>query len=148
MSEITSGLHKGIYHQGKLRVNRYNGFEATVSTESLGQEILIHGRIDMNRGFDGDVVAVELLPQEQWQENSLGKIVEDGPYSNYCLYIPITNWNRFAFWNSTFFSLALVEVFAWTNVSLCIFRQKMSKSTKNVINVDCRFLRGREYGTL
>ncbi|OAE18374.1 hypothetical protein AXG93_1783s1030 [Marchantia polymorpha subsp. ruderalis] len=77
MSEITSGLHKGIYHQGKLRVNRYNGFEATVSTESLGQEILIHGRIDMNRGFDGDVVAVELLPQEQWQENSLEKIVED-----------------------------------------------------------------------
>ncbi|KAJ6419721.1 hypothetical protein OIU84_029775 [Salix udensis] len=24
MSEITSGLTKGIYHQGKLRVNRYN----------------------------------------------------------------------------------------------------------------------------
>ncbi|KAG6546222.1 hypothetical protein Mapa_012260 [Marchantia paleacea] len=77
MSEITSGLHKGIYHQGKLRVNRYNGFEATVSTESLGQEILIHGRLDMNRGFDGDVVAVELLPEEQWQESSLGKIIED-----------------------------------------------------------------------
>ncbi|KAL2609132.1 hypothetical protein R1flu_027705 [Riccia fluitans] len=77
MSEITSGLHKGIYHQGKLRVNRYNGFEATVSSESIGEEILIQGRMDMNRAFDGDVVAVELLPEDQWQANSLGKIAED-----------------------------------------------------------------------
>ncbi|KAL3677411.1 hypothetical protein R1sor_027359 [Riccia sorocarpa] len=77
MSEITSGLHKGIYHQGKLRVNRYNGFEATVSSESIGEEILIQGRMDMNRAFDGDVVAVELLPEDQWQASSLGKIAED-----------------------------------------------------------------------
>ncbi|XP_019461134.1 PREDICTED: exosome complex exonuclease RRP44 homolog A [Lupinus angustifolius] len=68
MSEITSGLHRGIYHQGKLRVNRYNPFEAYVGSESIGDEIIIYGRSNMNRAFDGDIVAVELLPQDQWQE--------------------------------------------------------------------------------
>eukprot|EP00252_Welwitschia_mirabilis_P011880 TRINITY_DN2640_c0_g1_i1.p1 TRINITY_DN2640_c0_g1~~TRINITY_DN2640_c0_g1_i1.p1 ORF type:complete len:721 (-),score=131.74 TRINITY_DN2640_c0_g1_i1:134-2296(-) len=67
MSEITSGLHQGIYHQGKLRVNRYNPFEAYVGSESIGDEIIIHGRIYMNRAFDGDIVAVELLPKDQWK---------------------------------------------------------------------------------
>ncbi|KAG9442550.1 hypothetical protein H6P81_018404 [Aristolochia fimbriata] len=68
MSEITSGLLRGIYHQGKLRVNRYNPFEAYVGSESIGDEIIIYGRANMNRAFDGDRVAVELLPQEQWHE--------------------------------------------------------------------------------
>lgn len=72
LSEITSGLHRGIFHQGKLRVNRYNPFEAYVGSESIGDEIIIYGRGNMNRAFDGDIVAVELLPQDQWhEENSL-----------------------------------------------------------------------------
>ncbi|XP_014501297.1 exosome complex exonuclease RRP44 homolog A isoform X3 [Vigna radiata var. radiata] len=70
MSEITSGLHRGIYYQGKLRVNRYNPFEAYVGRESIGDEIVIYGRSNMNRAFDGDIVAAELLPQDQWQEVS------------------------------------------------------------------------------
>ncbi|CAL4937449.1 unnamed protein product [Urochloa decumbens] len=69
MSEITSGLRCGIYHQGKLRVNRYNPFEAYVGSESIGDEIVIRGRSSMNRSFDGDIVAVELLPQDQWHES-------------------------------------------------------------------------------
>ncbi|KAI4386870.1 hypothetical protein MLD38_004757 [Melastoma candidum] len=78
LSEITSGLHRGIYHQGKLRVNRYNPFEAYVGSESIGDEIIIYGRANMNRAFDGDVVAVELLPQDQWQEeNSLSLADEE-----------------------------------------------------------------------
>ncbi|OMO55680.1 Ribonuclease II/R [Corchorus capsularis] len=68
MSEITLGLHRGIYHQGKIRVNRYNPFEAYVGSESIGDEIIIYGRQNMNRAFDGDIVAVELLPQDQWHE--------------------------------------------------------------------------------
>uniref|UniRef100_A0A0D9VP30 S1 motif domain-containing protein n=1 Tax=Leersia perrieri TaxID=77586 RepID=A0A0D9VP30_9ORYZ len=69
MSEITAGLRCGIYHQGKLRVNRYNPFEAYVGSESIGDEIVIRGRSNMNRAFDGDIVAVELLPQDQWHES-------------------------------------------------------------------------------
>jgi exosome complex exonuclease DIS3/RRP44 len=78
MSEITSGLHRGIYHQGKLRVNRYNPFEAYVGSESIGDEIIIYGRSDMNRAFDGDIVAVELLPQDEWQGEKSMSIAGEG----------------------------------------------------------------------
>uniref|UniRef100_A0A2N9F0S8 Uncharacterized protein n=1 Tax=Fagus sylvatica TaxID=28930 RepID=A0A2N9F0S8_FAGSY len=77
MSEITSGLHRGIYHQGKLRVNRYNPFEAYVGSESIGDEIIIYGRTNMNRAFDGDIVAVELLPQDQWHEEKSLSIADE-----------------------------------------------------------------------
>ncbi|XP_071724421.1 exosome complex exonuclease RRP44 homolog A-like [Rutidosis leptorrhynchoides] len=77
MSEITSGLHRGIYHQGKLRVNRYNPFEAYVGSESIGDEIVIYGRDNMNRAFDGDVVAVELLPEDQWHQEKSLSIADD-----------------------------------------------------------------------
>ncbi|KAK9013098.1 hypothetical protein V6N11_041119 [Hibiscus sabdariffa] len=77
MSEITLGLHRGIYHQGKLRVNRYNPFEAYVGSESIGDEIIIHGRQNMNRAFDSDIVAVELLPQDQWHEEKNLSIVDE-----------------------------------------------------------------------
>ncbi|KAK0603545.1 hypothetical protein LWI29_006112 [Acer saccharum] len=77
MSEITSGLRHGIYHQGKLRVNRYNPFEAYVGSESIGDEIIIYGRTNMNRAFDGDIVAVELLPQEQWHEEKSLSIADE-----------------------------------------------------------------------
>ncbi|KAL0431035.1 UNVERIFIED_CONTAM: Exosome complex exonuclease RRP44A, partial [Sesamum radiatum] len=77
MSEITSGLHRGIYHQGKLRVNRYNPFEAYVGSESIGDEIVVYGRANMNRAFDGDIVAVELLPQDLWQEEKSLAIAND-----------------------------------------------------------------------
>ncbi|MQL88528.1 hypothetical protein Taro_021094, partial [Colocasia esculenta] len=78
MSEITSGLLRGIYHQGKLRVNRYNPFEAYVGSESIGDEIIIYGRCNMNRAFDGDIVAVELLPQDQWHDVKSLSIKDDG----------------------------------------------------------------------
>ncbi|KAL6583843.1 Exosome complex exonuclease RRP44 A [Orobanche minor] len=77
ISEITSGMHRGIYHQGKLRVSRYNPFEAYVGSESIGDEIIIYGRTNMNRAFDGDIVAVELLPQDCWQEEISTAIAYD-----------------------------------------------------------------------
>ncbi|CAD5318750.1 unnamed protein product [Arabidopsis thaliana] len=79
MSEITAGLHRGIYHQGKLRVNRFNPYEAYVGSESIGEEIIIYGRSNMNRAFDGDIVAVELLPRDQWQDEKALSIAEEAP---------------------------------------------------------------------
>ena len=52
--------------QGSLRVNRFNPYEGYVGSESVGQDILLAGRTAMNRALDGDIVAVELLPEEQW----------------------------------------------------------------------------------
>jgi exosome complex exonuclease DIS3/RRP44 len=93
MSEITSGLRCGIYHQGKLRVNRYNPFEAYVGSESIGDEIVIHGRSNMNRAFDGDIVAVELLPQDQWHESKSFIADDDGIFP---FLIPVrARWNIF-----------------------------------------------------
>lgn len=84
MSEITAGIRCGIYHQGKLRVNRYNPFEAYVGSESIGDEIIIFGRGNMNRAFDGDIVAVELLPQDQWHNEKSLHIADDGISSSHC----------------------------------------------------------------
>ncbi|KAG5623144.1 hypothetical protein H5410_008362 [Solanum commersonii] len=78
MSEITSGLLRGLLHQGKLRVNRFNPFEAYVGSESIGDEIIIYGRANMNRAFDGDIVAVELLPPEQWHEEKSLALADEG----------------------------------------------------------------------
>lgn len=47
-------------------MNRFNPYEGYVGSESVGQDILIAGRASMNRALDGDIVAVELLPEEQW----------------------------------------------------------------------------------
>lgn len=54
------------YMQGPLRVNRYNSAEGWVSSESVGQDILIADRVAMNRAMDGDVVAIEILPEVQF----------------------------------------------------------------------------------
>ena len=51
--------------QGALRVNRFNPYEGWVGCESVGADILVSGRAAMNRALDGDIVAVELLPEDQ-----------------------------------------------------------------------------------
>lgn len=47
-------------------VNRFNSFEGWVGSESVGQDILISGRIDMNRAMEGDVVAGKLGSRWHW----------------------------------------------------------------------------------
>ena len=69
-AELAAGVAAGRLHQGALRVSRFNPFEGWVASQSVGGEILVSGRIDMNRALDGDVVAVELLPEEQWRSPS------------------------------------------------------------------------------
>jgi len=91
LSEVAAGLKSGTLWQGCLRVSRFNKKEAWVKLASSGggngsggggndnggggdgsspsssfSEILIKGELAMNRAFDGDIVAVRLLPREQW----------------------------------------------------------------------------------
>ncbi|CAN4083605.1 unnamed protein product [Withania somnifera] len=78
VEDLRPSKRKVIYNEGKLRVNRFNPFEAYVGSESIGDEIVIYSRANMNRAFNGDIVAVELLPQEQWhEEKSLALVDED-----------------------------------------------------------------------
>ncbi|KAF5828225.1 hypothetical protein DUNSADRAFT_18006 [Dunaliella salina] len=66
-SEVQAGIREGRFHQGALRVNRYNPYEGYVGSDSVGQDILLAGRSHMNRAMDGDIVAVELLPESEWR---------------------------------------------------------------------------------
>jgi exosome complex exonuclease DIS3/RRP44 len=69
-SAITRGLKEGRLHQGALRVSRFNPFEGFVGSDAVGADILLSGRVDMNRALDGDIVAVELLPEASWKRVS------------------------------------------------------------------------------
>jgi len=68
MSELTAGLQSGEFHQGKLRVSRYNPSRGSVGVRTLEghSEVLVRGRLPMNRAIEGDTVVVKLLPREQW----------------------------------------------------------------------------------
>jgi hypothetical protein len=55
-AEIAAGIAAGRLHQGVLRASRFNPFDGWVSSEAVGQDILISGRIDMNRAIDGECV--------------------------------------------------------------------------------------------
>ena len=76
-AEVAAGLQRGLYHQGRLRVQRYNCFQALVGSESLGAQVLICGRADMNRAMEGDVVALEMLPEEEWRGGGADRIAQE-----------------------------------------------------------------------
>jgi exosome complex exonuclease DIS3/RRP44 len=65
-AELAAGIRAGRLHQGALRVSRFNSAEGFVGAEGAGEDILIRGRPALNRATDGDVVAVELLPEAEW----------------------------------------------------------------------------------
>ena len=73
-SKIMALIKAGSLHQGTLRVGRFHPFEGWVGSQSIGQDIFIRNKIDMNRAMDGDIVAVELLPESQWKapKSSIG----------------------------------------------------------------------------
>jgi exosome complex exonuclease DIS3/RRP44 len=77
--QIKEGLRSGRLHQGPLRQNLDNWLEANVPSDSLDEDILIKGRLHMNRAIDGDIVAVELLPKEQWTAPSYLFVDADEP---------------------------------------------------------------------
>ena len=65
-NDIKEGLASGKLIKGGVRTSRYNPFEAHVMNEGTGEGVLLSGRAAMNRAIDGDLVAVEILPESQW----------------------------------------------------------------------------------
>ncbi len=57
-----------------------------MSSESVGSDILISGMVDMNRAMDGDVVAVEVLPEDQWRGASTKWVA--GGAAGWCAALP------------------------------------------------------------
>ncbi|KAJ1024369.1 hypothetical protein NDA18_004538 [Ustilago nuda] len=66
-NQVTAGIKSGQLLQGFFNANPYNYLEATVRSGQLTRPILLVGREAMNRAVDGDVVAVQMLPKDQWK---------------------------------------------------------------------------------
>ncbi|XP_046644845.1 exosome complex exonuclease RRP44-like [Daphnia pulicaria] len=75
-TRIMSGIKSGKLLQGVYHSSRENFLEGTVSVEGQDKSILLQGHASLNRAVDGDVVAVELLPEDKWTSPS-GIVLED-----------------------------------------------------------------------
>ncbi|XP_008319769.1 exosome complex exonuclease RRP44 [Cynoglossus semilaevis] len=81
LSKIQTGIKSGSFIQGTFRASRDNYLEATVFIQKEGDdstEVLIQGLQHLNRAVHQDVVAVQLLPQNQWVAPSSVVLQDDG----------------------------------------------------------------------
>ena len=67
--EMVLGVKEGKYFQGRLNISRLVQEEATVKVQGLSQEILIANLTDQNRALNGDIVCIQILPDDQWVTN-------------------------------------------------------------------------------
>ncbi|KAG5262197.1 hypothetical protein AALO_G00293290 [Alosa alosa] len=81
LSQIQTGIKSGKYIQGTFRANRDNYLEGTVFVHGEGDEsteILLQGLQKLNRAVHQDLVAVELLPRDDWVAPSAVVLQDDG----------------------------------------------------------------------
>lgn len=76
MSKMMTGVKNGMLHQGIFNVSPYNYLEGSIKVPAFQKALVILGRDNINRAVDGDVVVVEVLPQDQWKAPS-SKIIEE-----------------------------------------------------------------------
>ncbi|KAJ3175303.1 exosome catalytic subunit dis3 [Irineochytrium annulatum] len=78
-SQISAGLKSGAFLQGTLNISTYNFLEGSLMTTLQGEEtrILVLGRENLNRGVNGDVVAIQLLPISEWPKTDAGVAVDE-----------------------------------------------------------------------
>ncbi|XDG10370.1 hypothetical protein ABKA04_009985 [Annulohypoxylon sp. FPYF3050] len=76
LSKMMTGVKGGVLHQGIFNVSPYNYLEASIKVPAFPKALLVLGRENINRAVDGDVVVVEVLPQDQWKAPST-KIIEE-----------------------------------------------------------------------
>ncbi|KAG5931465.1 hypothetical protein E4U53_001762 [Claviceps sorghi] len=77
LSKMMTGVKAGLMHQGIFNVSPYNYLEGSIKVPAFPKPLLVLGRESINRAVDGDVVVVELLPQDKWKEPSTKIIEED-----------------------------------------------------------------------
>lgn len=75
-ARLMGGLKNGTLYQGLLNVSSYNFLEGSVSVPAFKKPLLILGKENLNRGFNGDQVVIELLPKSQWRTRST-EIIDD-----------------------------------------------------------------------
>lgn len=70
-SSLLLEIKKGKYFMGYLQVSRFDITEATVKIKGVNNDVLIKGKINLNRGLNMDTVAVEILPESEWIEKGM-----------------------------------------------------------------------------
>ena len=71
LSRINMGVKNGKYKQGKLNISRENYLEGKIICSDIEKgEILIQGRLNLNRAVHEDIVAVEMFPESEWTNPS------------------------------------------------------------------------------
>ncbi|XP_061223751.1 exosome complex exonuclease RRP44 [Neopsephotus bourkii] len=80
LSKLQQGIKSGNYLQGTYRASRDNYLEATVWVhgDAEEKEIIIQGLKHLNRAVHEDIVAVELLPKNEWVALSSVVLQDDG----------------------------------------------------------------------
>jgi exosome complex exonuclease DIS3/RRP44 len=76
LSKMMTGVKNGTLHQGIFNVSPYNYLEGSIHVPAFEKSLHVLGRENMNRAVQGDVVVVEVLPEEQWKAPST-KIIEE-----------------------------------------------------------------------
>ena len=65
--KVSAGLKRGELVKGIVRINPRNYELAWVTVPGLGRDVLIEGMLRRNRALNGDVVALEILPRDDWK---------------------------------------------------------------------------------
>ncbi|XP_052872817.1 exosome complex exonuclease RRP44 [Anopheles cruzii] len=88
-SQIHQGIKSESLLQGSFLASRENYLEGFVRVEGIEKAVLIQGRLNLNRAVDGDVVAIEMLPESEWktpsdivlmdEQNDPGDMIEQDP---------------------------------------------------------------------
>uniref|UniRef100_A0AAV1TS63 RNB domain-containing protein n=1 Tax=Peronospora matthiolae TaxID=2874970 RepID=A0AAV1TS63_9STRA len=80
VAEVLAGITNKRLFKGTIRCNRDFWLECHVlicGENGVKMPVLVQGREHINRAIDGDLVAIELLPKEQWKASSTSFAVND-----------------------------------------------------------------------
>ncbi|KAL2912650.1 exosome catalytic subunit dis3 [Polyrhizophydium stewartii] len=68
-TQISAGLKSGAFHQGVLNISAHNFLEGSSMIRVNNEEVIVQiiGRENLNRGVQGDVVALQILPKSEWR---------------------------------------------------------------------------------
>ncbi|KPJ02851.1 Exosome complex exonuclease RRP44 [Papilio xuthus] len=69
-SQVHAGIRNGKLYQGTFYASRDNYLEGSAVISCFEKPILLQGHIGINRAVDGDIVAIEVLPKEEWRKPS------------------------------------------------------------------------------
>ncbi|KAH6569232.1 hypothetical protein BASA50_002851 [Batrachochytrium salamandrivorans] len=66
--QMSAGFKSGVFHQGTLNISTHNFLEGSSMIRIDGEEMIVQivGRDNLNRGVQGDLVALQILPKSEW----------------------------------------------------------------------------------